>query len=150
MILANLDDAARYESLHPGFAEAFAFLRTLSSPVTEGKQSLRGDDLFAILWKGFGKSQSDAVLECHRRYIDIQYVVSGEDVIGWQPLSQCEREKQPYDPSTDLQFFYDRPRCWYRVPAGTLVILFPEDVHAPLAGGGAMEKAVVKVALDVA
>ncbi|MEL6106481.1 MAG: YhcH/YjgK/YiaL family protein [Planctomycetota bacterium] len=147
MILSSLDDAARYETLHPFFGQALEYLRSVAAPIEEGKRPLEGDDVFAVLWKGFGKGQTDAVLECHRRYIDIQYVVSGEDVIGWQSLAECEREKQPYDEVNDLQFFYDRPRSWHRVPAGSLAIFYPEDVHAPLAGRAALEKVVVKVAI---
>ena len=146
MIVSKLSDAQRYSDLHPRFSEAFEFLRaSASSSLEDGKHEIAGEDLFAVVWSGMGKGQAEAVLECHRLYVDVQYVVSGEDLIGWQSLSECERVKQKYDTATDLAFFFDRPRTWYRVPTGTAAILFPEDVHAPLGGTGSLKKIVVKV-----
>ena len=75
MILSKLDDAFRYEALNTGFAKAFRYLQELRSPIEDGKHAIFGDDVFAIHWNGFGKGQTDAVLECHRRYVDIQYVL---------------------------------------------------------------------------
>ncbi|OYP36590.1 YhcH/YjgK/YiaL family protein [Rhodopirellula sp. MGV] len=149
MIVSTLAEAGRYQALHPRFAKAFEYLRSLSpSNFAEGRHEIDGDDLFAIAWAGFGNGQADAVLEAHRKYIDIQYVVSGFDVMGWRPLEACERPKQAYDAEKDLAFYFDRPDCWCRVPAGSFAIFYPEDVHAPLAATTSMKKVVVKVKLD--
>lgn len=146
MILSTLSEARRYSTLHDRFGDALAFLESLDPvSVTDGRLDIDGDDLFAIAWEGFGKGQSEAVLESHRKYIDIQYVVSGTDVIGWRSIASTSRVKQSYDESNDLAFFFDQPESWFRVPAKSLAIFFPEDTHAPLATTSLIQKVVVKV-----
>lgn len=146
MIITTLADALRYRPLHPRFADAFEFLGSTDvETLPDGRCEIDGDDLFAITWSGFGKGQSDAALEYHRDYIDIQYVVSGTDVVGWRSFDTCERIKHPYEKPSDVGFFFDQPNSWCRIPTRSLAILFPEDAHAPLATTTALKKIVVKV-----
>ena len=149
MILSTLADAGRYHALHPRFADAFRFLLDpATAKLSDGRHDIDGDELFAIVWTGVGKGRSAAVLEYHRQYIDIQYVVSGVDEIGWRPCGACQREKQPFDQESDLGFYADQPLSWCRVSSGSYLILFPEDAHAPLATTASIKKIVVKVKLD--
>lgn len=149
MIIDYLDNADRYAPLHPGLAAGFAFLRrTNLADLPDGKHTLDGDRLFAIIARDEGRGREKSLLESHRRYLDIQYVISGEDCIGWRPLGDCRRVSTPYDAEQDLGFFYDRPDSWITVPAGAFTIFYPEDAHAPLATEGAIHKAVVKVVLN--
>src|SRR5690606_33531993 len=99
---------------------------------------------------GFGRGQADSPLEYHRRYLDIQYVVHGTDLIGWQPTGDCRYEQAAFDVERDIGFFVDRPGTWCRVPAGYFAIFYPEDAHAPLGGTGPVHKVVVKIAVDFA
>ncbi|MCA9136923.1 MAG: YhcH/YjgK/YiaL family protein [Planctomycetales bacterium] len=146
MIIATLADAARYRALHPRFSDAFQFLNQADgAALDEGRVEIDGDDLFAIAWQGAGKGQADASLEFHRKYIDIQYVIHGFDVVGWRAIDACQRVKLPYDESTDVGFYFEQPHSWCRIPAKSLVILFPEDAHAPLATTTTLKKIVVKV-----
>ena len=87
------------------------------------------------------------MLESHRRYLDIQFVVSGEDCIGWLPVAACSRVSQAYNSETDLQFFFDRPGTWIDLAAGSFAVFFPQDAHAPLATSGSIHKVIIKVAL---
>ena len=149
MILSALSDWERYLPMHPRFADAFGFLTT--QPLAElpvGRHEIDGEELFAVVWEGLGQGQAGAKLESHRRYIDVQYVVSGVDVIGWRPLQSCQRVKQAYDATTDLAFFFDQPETWCQVAAGGFAVFFPEDAHAPLATNRALKKVVVKLRLD--
>ncbi|MEQ8791224.1 MAG: YhcH/YjgK/YiaL family protein [Pirellulaceae bacterium] len=149
MIVDYLENAARYTPLHPGLAAGFAFLRSANlASLPDGKQEIDGERLFAIIARDEGRGREKSLLESHRRYLDIQYVIRGEDCIGWLPLQDCQRVSTPYDADRDLGFFYDRPETWLAVPSGAFAIFYPEDAHAPLASQGAIHKAVVKVALQ--
>lgn len=149
MILDRLDRADRYAALHPGFATAFAYLRqTDFSQVDVGRHALDGERLAAILARNPGRERGGPPLESHRRYIDIQYVVSGVDAIGWRSLADCHKEVEPYNSERDIGFFADAPETWLKVPAGHFAIFFPEDAHAPLAGLVENYKAVMKVAVE--
>ncbi len=149
MILDRLEMADRYAGLQPGFAEGLQFLRRISTDsMTEGRHMIDGDRLIALVARSPGRGRDGAQLEVHRRYIDLQYCVSGEEVIGWRPLADCSAAETQHDETRDIRFFADRPETWLALPPGMLAIFFPADAHAPLAGTGDIFKVVVKVAVD--
>ncbi len=149
MILATIDQAIRYADCHQGLSRGFEFLQTTKlSDLADGKHEIDSQRLFAIVAHDVGRGREGAYLEVHRKYIDIQFVVSGDEVIGWQPLATCQSVKQPYDADTDLAFFLDRPQSWFALQPGSFAVFFPEDAHAPLAATGPVHKVVVKVAVN--
>ena len=147
MIMDSSARGAVYAALHPAFAKAFAWLRdTDLAGLPDGRIELDGDRLYVLVMTVDGRGRDGAKLEAHRRYIDIQAVVSGEDVMGWSPLAAC-RQPLPFDATKDVGLFSDVSASWVLVPQGSFALFFPEDVHAPLAGTGKVKKAVVKVAV---
>lgn len=146
MILDTIYNAERYEAMHPGFKAAFHWLRRQKavSKLPAGRQEIDGDRLYASVIREGGRGQAQARFETHRRYIDIQYVVEGFDLMGWRHLDPTLTGKG-FDAAKDLEFFEERPEWWIPVPAGHFVIFFPEDAHAPMAGDVPMYKLVAKV-----
>ena len=148
MILDTLDHAGRYAALHPGFAMAFEFLRKQDlASWPAGRSEVNGAQICVLISKDRGRGLNGAKLEAHRKYIDIQYVVSGNELIGWRNLATCQTTGQGYNEDKDIEFFTARPNVWIRVPPDSLAIFFPEDAHAPLAGDGRVHKIVLKVAI---
>ena len=148
MIVDRLALAERYQSLLPGLAGGFAFLRRADlAELPDGEYPIDGQRIFAVVARGCGRGRQAAPLEVHRRYVDIQYVVTGCDQMGWQPLADCTRPAAAFDLDRDIGFFEDPPRFWFPLPAGQFAIFFPEDVHAPLAGHDPIHKVIIKVAL---
>lgn len=90
-------------------------------------------------------------LEAHRRYIDVQYLVEGREVIHWAPLATLTDVTLPYDAAKDAAFFAGTGgEVPLRLAAGQFAILFPDDAHAPCCAWDAPEdvlKVVVKVAI---
>jgi len=149
MILDTLDNAARYDSLHPRFKQAFDWLQSRRlEELPNGRQEIEGTHLYAIVMREGGRGLAAAKYETHRKYIDIQYLVTGSDLMGWSHLVP-ELKSQGYDAAKDLEFYEAKPALWVPVPAGTFTMFFPEDAHAPMAGEGPMLKVVVKVELRV-
>ncbi|MFP5381755.1 MAG: YhcH/YjgK/YiaL family protein [Gammaproteobacteria bacterium] len=148
MILAPLADADRYRALHPLFARAFDFLRATDlATLPPGRHVIDGEVLFVIIEDRPGRTREAAKLECHRRYIDIQFVFEGVDEMGWKALSECRQLATDYDAARDISFFDDAPDTWIATPAGSFCVFFPDDAHAPLVSAGRIRKAVVKVAV---
>lgn len=148
MILDVLSQSGRYTRLHAQFERAFTFLaRTDLSALAPGRHVLDGDLLYVSIDQKEGRGRERARLEAHRRYIDIQFTVDGEEEIGWMPISDAARPMGLFDTSRDIIFFEDRPTSWLSVPPGRFAIFFPEDAHAPLAGQGLLKKAIVKIAV---
>ena len=149
MIIAALTDAERYYALHPLFARAFEFLRhTDLNALAPGKHAVQGEDIFAIVEACAGRTRSEAKLECHRRYIDIQLVLEGIDEMGWKPVAECVNPSTDYDAARDIRFFNDVPSSWVATPAGSFCLFFPDDAHAPLVSDGFIRKLVMKIAVQ--
>lgn len=148
MILDDLQAAGRYDALHPLFRAGMEFLRRgdLES-LPGGRHEIDGDRVFALVNRDPGRGHAGARLEAHRKYIDIQYLVSGREEIGWRPTEQCQQVSEPYDDSRDILFFADHPQTWIELPAGKFMIFYPQDAHAPLAATGDNLKVVIKVAV---
>ena len=139
----------RYISLHPLFERAFRFLScTDLGSLAPGRHAVDGDLLYLSVDHVQGRGRDGARLEAHRRYIDIQYTIGGNEEIGWMPLEECGTPVEGFDETRDIGFFDRRPATWLSVPRGTFVIFYPDDAHAPLAGRGAIKKAVMKVAVQ--
>jgi len=149
MIVDSLQNAERYFDLHSGFRNAFEFLgRNDLSQLPDGRHEIAGERLFAAIARDQGRGREKSLLEFHRKYIDIQFVIDGADSIGWLPTVKCERIATPYDPEKDLGFYYDRPDTWLGLFAGYFAVFHPDDAHAPLATEAPVHKAIVKVLVD--
>ncbi len=149
MILDTLKNGGRYLGIHEGFRKAFAFLSQVDPEhLSPGRVEIDGQRLYAMVSRGRGRSRREARLEVHGRYIDVQYVVAGVDMMGWKPALACRRPAGPFDAEKDIGFFDDDPEAWIAVYPGAFAVFFPEDAHLPLVSAGEISKIVVKVALD--
>ena len=149
MILDLLGQSGRYAGLHPGFPRAFEFLAATDlAALPPGRHTIDGDRLYVSIDHKDGRGRDGARLEAHRRYIDIQVTIEGDEEIGWMPLEACGSPAGGFDDSKDLGFFKAPVSTWLAVPRGSFAIFFPHDVHAPLAGRGPLKKAIVKIAVD--
>jgi YhcH/YjgK/YiaL family protein len=146
MIVVPVDHLQKYGYLHPGLEKAGTFLAGVDlQSLTDGRHEIEGDALFAIVSTCAGKGRSGARLEAHRNYIDVQYCLSGTDLIGYRPLAQCEQISEDYDALKDVVFFADQALEWISVEGNTCAVFFPDDAHAPLGGEGVCKKIVVKI-----
>ncbi len=149
MIQDVFERAGLYFGLNPGFARAFSFLeRDDLRALPVGRHEIDGDRAWAVVARGPSRPRLGALLEVHRRYIDVQCVLSGVDGMGWRPLSACVRPAAPYDPATDAALYADEPETWLMTGPGRFAVLFPGDAHMPLVGEGEVHKVILKVAVD--
>ncbi|MEI6891581.1 MAG: YhcH/YjgK/YiaL family protein [Pontiella sp.] len=149
MILDTLEQAARYSALKPGLSEGFRFLnRPDIAELKPGKYEISGDQIFAIVEKNEGRNVAAGQLEAHRNYLDIQYIISGDETMGWCPLSELTHASNGYEAERDLEFFEGSPQALVKVPPGSFTIFLPTDAHLPGIGTGPIHKIVVKVALN--
>jgi len=149
MILDRLDNAEQYARLNDAFAAAFRFLRRVDlARLPPGRHGIDGDRVYAVVANDKARRREEAKLEAHRKYIDIQFVISGNEEMGWKPLKSCGAVSVAYNPEKDIEFLAGSPDTWITVAPGSFVIFFPEDAHAPLVGAGTIHKVVVKVKGD--
>ena len=147
MIIDTLQNAPKYFSAHPLFAQAFEYIRdTDLANAVDGKSDI-ADGLKAIFSNSPGKTKeaSCAKFECHNKNIDIQLCINGLETIGWKPREKCVTPNGEYNAEKDVQFYNDTPDTFFQLTDGQFAIFFPEDVHAPMIGEGSIKKLVIKV-----
>lgn len=147
MILDILSNAAKYAGLKNGLSEAFGFLGQPGlADLPDGTYAVEGDRVYAIVQRCDGRPVESAQLEGHRKHIDIQYVISGEELMGWAPREGLTGAAD-YDAEKDLDFFEESPVSMVRVPAGSFAVFLPTDAHLPLIGNGPIHKVVMKISV---
>lgn len=131
MVLDRIENSERYESLHTGFKKAFDFIRNNDlASLEEGRYEIDGDDVFALIQCYETAPASEKQIEAHRNYIDIQYMVSGEEMIGYTG-SQNLTVTVPYSSDSDIEFYSHKNTTFCYLEPGTFAVFFPEDPHMP-------------------
>ena len=152
MIISDLNHIDRQIGMSPELRKAFDFLhRRDILDLPDGRVEIDGDRVFALIQRYETVNADPPKFEYHRKYIDVQYIASGEEVIGWAPVERMT-VTEPYDGDKDICFGTVERGKWTPayLHAGQLIVLWPEDAHAPklsLATASAVMKIVVKVAV---
>ena len=78
------------------------------------------------------KPAAGSLAEAHRQYIDVMYMVEGEELIYVKPTDKLQNITKEYDPSIEaLLADLDADATPVRLQAGSFVVLFPQDSHCP-------------------
>ncbi len=149
MIIDSLDRAEWYLAINTRVAQAFRYLQqTDLAALAPGTYKIDAKRIYAIVQEYETRAESTACYESHHRYIDIQYVVSGSERIGWADRDRLT--PGTYDEEKDLEF-HDGTGVLIEVPAGSFMLLAPHDAHLPCvhpaSGPNRVKKVVVKVLL---
>ena len=129
MIYDKLDNLETYAPISERLAKGLQLLRTTDfSAMEDGKYEVDGKSLFFMLQSYDSKPVNDRP-EAHRKYIDIQYLLKGEEYIGVAPLSEMTEEVSA-NPDGDI-WFYHGPVTNVKIGNGKFAVLFPQDAHAP-------------------
>lgn len=145
MIIDILDNADDYVSLNPNLEAAINFLRRPDLAELEPGRHEVNDGVYAMVAKGPGRKPEDALIETHDHYLDVAYVISGTDTIGWKARRDLGPVVKASDPRGDVAFYPDAPTHWTEVRPGMIAIYFPEDAHMPMIADGDIHKLIMKV-----
>ncbi len=148
MITGNIKDCKRYSSMNCAFERAFGFLQTLTessiqehieeSNVCGGISVIKKSDTFED-----GKPKC---FEAHRKYIDIHYVVEGEERFGYAHVDRL-KPMTDYDEKEDYQLLTGEASFLLLRP-GDFCITYPEDAHMPCLACGdndVVKKVILKI-----
>jgi len=146
MIVDDIKNGMKYNSLNPRFARAFEFLNgedLASLPL--GKVVLDGEDMWANVVEIKGGTVETAKMEVHRQFIDIQVPVSKAERFGWKALDKLSETTQDYNDEKDCAFFADEATTYLDLKPFEFAIFFPEDGHQPGIVEGPHKKIIIKV-----
>ena len=150
MIKDQLCHAALYEAIHPLFKAAFQWITDHARPESEvGRFQLDGDKLKAITEHYQTHPFNPRKFETHKKYIDIQYIVSGSEKI-YLDDPKTMTEVVSFDETQDIAFFEGSGHA-VTLNAGDFMIIWPHEAHAPgsdpTRSAVPVSKIVMKVAL---
>ncbi|MCI0498845.1 MAG: YhcH/YjgK/YiaL family protein [Planctomycetales bacterium] len=149
MIVDQLDNVSLYGGLGRRIAAGLAMLNEDSArKAAPGRYEAEGKDLFYIVDEYQTKPFEEGRPEIHRKYLDIQYIISGTECIGYAPLEGLQ-EQTPYDDEKDIAFYKYAPAMSRLVlKPGMFAIFWPNEPHMPGRSAGKAEtikKIVVKI-----
>ena len=140
-------DSLKHIDNYKGLGDVYTALQFLTvtdfSSMELGKYVLN-DNIYYMVQEYETKPKT--VSEVHEKYIDIQYLISGVEVIGVAPLD-CPKELVEAKPEKDV-WKYTCQTQPVVVSAGEFMVLYPHDIHMPGAAAGESvicRKVVVKV-----
>lgn len=143
----NMEFAKQYDANKTWWNEAFIFMRDKNlQTLPPGKYVIDGDNVFATITYGPSKTFEQSAWESHRKYIDLQYVITGKEKIGVSPLNESTVTK-PYDETRDGAN-YDAKGKYYIATPKEFFLFFPGDVHRPnikVDGYDTVKKLVIKI-----
>lgn len=129
MVLDKIENFKHYEMLSEKIALAFAYINeTDFSQIALGKYEIDKDEVFALVQEYDTKDKSEGKLEGHRRYIDVQYIVSGIELMG---VTSLANQKLISRNDEDDYAFFEGDSSFVKVDAGMFAIFFPDDLHMP-------------------
>ncbi|OAS18417.1 YhcH/YjgK/YiaL family protein [Paenibacillus oryzisoli] len=119
----------------------------LKGDAPEGRVEIQGDQMYVSFMEFDAKPMDEQLAEKHESYIDIHYLIDGEETIGWfadreeiraVKAYESEHDYALYDPSAGEILLHLKP--------GMFAVFFPNDIHRPGMGQSSkIKKAVVKV-----
>jgi YhcH/YjgK/YiaL family protein len=132
--------------------KSFDFIRkSIQGDIEFRKYDIDGDKVYAIISGYPSRNEEDCRYEAHRKYIDIQYVLKGSELIGHADIKGRKEILSPYDPVNDIEFMTVDEGKNLKASQNSFFIFFPEDVHRPGIQDGKnsiVEKIVVKLIAD--
>lgn len=132
MIFDKITNSELYFSESTAWQTAIAFIEALAPDAAEEKHNLMGDDMYAMITRYETIHPEFAILEAHRKYVDVQILLSGHETIECYQVDDLLVDR-PYDPNKDAEFFVRPTSSPARVTLspGLFAVFFPKDGHSP-------------------
>jgi len=149
MVTDHIKNADLYLGLSDRIGQALTYLKNTDlEAMAIGRYELDGDDLFVLIQEYEPKAIPAGKCEAHKNYIDIQYIISGSELMGYGRVDTME-VTEAYDKAKDRLFVaWDGNLVNYT--EDMFAIFYPQDAHMPGISDGdcnKVKKAVVKIRL---
>ena len=146
MIKGNIETAEACYAVSEKFRECFVWIKENNlETMPDGRYEI-SDDIYANVQSYVTKD--DAPYEAHKSYIDVQYMISGSEISGVVPRSNCSVTEE-YNEEKDVEFLKNTgAEQYYKIEKGEFFIFFPKDAHKPGIKDG-INKPVKKVIVKI-
>lgn len=127
MIVCPFKDLGRYAAVIPGLEEAVKAVSELKS-MEPATVALSGSNKI-LVQQGTTKPAQGQLLEAHREFLDIQYIVKGRETVGWAPVETLTLDGE-FNTAKD-KGMYSGHCDFMDIAEGYCYVVFPEDAHMP-------------------
>lgn len=131
MIFDNISNIGLYSNVSPLIAKALKIsAETDFEKIQDGKYEVDSDKLFYLVQRYKTRPVYEKI-EAHKKYIDLQLQVRGEEQIGYAGTKGLKIQV-PFDETKDVMFF-DPPKniTFLKMRDGDFAIFWPSDAHMP-------------------
>lgn len=132
MIIDKIENILLYKFLPTNIKDCLIFLQdTNFTSMKNGKYDIKDDAIFFIVQRYETKPFSDGKLETHKKYIDIQYLAEGSEILGYDSTENLEIA-DPYNDQNDITFYkLSKNTSPIVLNEKKFCILFPQAAHMP-------------------
>ncbi|WP_413722206.1 YhcH/YjgK/YiaL family protein [Sodalis sp. RH23] len=155
MIFSKLADWNKEQSaFHPVFNTIIDYIRNNDlAGLMVGKHIIIPDKLFFFMQSYDTIDLSECKPESHVEYVDFQYLLSGEEKIGFSRVDDGVKITEDKTPGSDM-IYYDlnTRQDVLTIGPGEFGIFFPDDIHRTRGRSGndtSILKAVFKIHLSM-
>ena len=151
MIADVLKNRQIYAAISPRIKTALEYIaKTNFTAMEPGRYELDGSNLFVLVQAYDSIPKGQGKWECHKKYIDIQYIAEGIEQIGCNNTGQMKITTE-YNPEKDIAFLSGEGD-FITFSKGSYGIFFPEDAHMPKIAVNnvisTVKKVVIKIKVD--
>lgn len=144
MILGHVGQSEQEGALYRTIIQkGLTYLRSTDfSKIADGKHKIDGESMLAIISEYSPDARENRKAETHNKHIDIQYIHSGEEIMGFGRLADGVETSEGYLPEKDATFYKSvENEIDIKVTQGMYAVFFPWDIHRP----GCVSQSGVKV-----
>ncbi len=124
--------------------------RLLSLPINAFEKVVLDNNNFGLEQVYNSKNREDCFFESHRQYIDVQFILEGEEIIEVSNINNLEIDFKYNDEMDLLKYKPTSNSSIIKLKKGDVAIFYPQDAHMPcvkLNKSRKVVKTVVKVAV---
>ncbi|MCX5751093.1 MAG: YhcH/YjgK/YiaL family protein [Candidatus Saganbacteria bacterium] len=130
MIIDLLDNAEMYYNFYPYLKQALKYLKETNFPdFKPGKFDIDGTNLYGMINEYETIPKEKGVWEAHRKYTDVQFILQGQEMMGYAPIGTLKVSKE-YQEKEDY-LLLEGSGSFFTVKPGMFVVFGPEDGHQP-------------------
>lgn len=151
MIIDKLANSYLYKGNSKRLEDALQYIsETNFSEMGIGKHDINGSEMFLLINDYETKQNDSNIMEAHKKYIDLQYISKGSEIIEYETFDNQSIVKE-YDVENDYLLYTPKIKNRIKLSEGMFAIFYPEDLHLPGLLDDMPEqvrKIVVKILID--
>ena len=145
MIIGKKEELKAYKGISENLDKGIDYVLSFDENTPEGRYEIDGDKVYALVTSGETKNEQSDTYEAHKKYIDLQFILEGEEDTGYASIDNCEIET-PYNEAGDFMMVKGAGDI-INTSKDEFYIAFPFDAHRPMHSKtpGKIRKIIVKI-----